>query len=142
MTQTSFFPYLARTATPTPDPGKGRVVVATDGQLRSVAHANRLAISAVALGLSRRKFADELALVIYGFEGDIVSANGSRFEINDTLIDDVFGDDQDFRWISDFLKWAAHPPRQRPQENILPRLRVIDLYFRIKHPDRATLIAK
>lgn len=143
MSQKPMYPHLVSSATPAAASSMARTVkVATDGQLMMISYVVRLAMCAVALGLSRRKFADELALVIYGFEGDVLWPNGSRFEITDTLIDDVFGDDQDFRWLSDFLKWSEHPPRQRPQEKILPRLRVIDLYFRIKHPVRAELIAK
>ena len=143
MNQKLMFPYRVSSATPAVMSSSARTVtVATDGQLMKISCGVRLAMCVVARGISRRRFGDDLALVIYSFEGVILWPNGSRFEITDTLIDDVFGDDQDFRWLSDFLKWPVHPPCQRPQKKILPRLRVIDLYFRINNPERAELIAK
>lgn len=115
--------------------------VASDTELRRVPHQQRLAISTVALDVSRRELLDRLADVIYGFEGTILWPNGEVFEVTDTLIDDAF-EDADGRWISDFLHFAEDPPRQRAQRRIVPRLRLIDLYFRIKYSERARLIAE
>lgn len=116
------------------------VTVASDTQLRSTSHQQRLAIAVGALGVSRRELLDRLADVIYGFEAQILWPNGTIFEVTDTLIDDAFTD-ADGRWISDFLGFAENAPRQRAQCRVLPRLRLLDLYFRIKHPERAWLIA-
>lgn len=127
------------TATP-PDDGPRKVIVATDSQLRSQPYFQRLAIATAALPFSRRRLIDEIADAIYEFEGDIVWPNGMKFEIPD--IDDVFGNEGSFRWVSDFIHFAQVTPRQHPQDRILPRLRVIDLYFRIKYPERARLIEK
>lgn len=117
------------------------VVMASDYQLQRIPHVSRLAIAAVAEGLSRRKWPDAIADAIYGFEGTIYYADGRRFEPTDTEVDDTFRDPE-FRWMSDFLAFAEVPPRQRPQRRTLARLRLIDLYFRIKHPERARLIAE
>lgn len=118
-----------------------RVTVASDTALRRTSHVQRLAIATAALEVSRRELLNHLADEIYGYEGLILQPNGAVFEVPDTLIDDVF-EDPDGRWLSDFLAFAETPPRQRPQLRILPRLRLIDLYFRIKHPERARLIAE
>jgi hypothetical protein len=67
-------------------------------------------------------------------------ADGRPFELPD--IDDAFGGDGSFRWLSDFIRFAEDPPHQLPQRRIIARLRLIDLYFRIKHPERARLIAE
>ena len=117
------------------------VVMASDFQLGRISHVARLAIAAVAEGISRRKWADVIADEVYGFEGTIYYADGRKFEPTDTEVDDTFAD-PDFRWISDFLSFADVPPRQRPQRRMFARLRLIDLYFRIKHPERARLIAE
>ncbi|OYW55717.1 MAG: hypothetical protein B7Z29_05290 [Hyphomicrobium sp. 12-62-95] len=73
--------------------------------------------------LSRREWAEVIADTIYEFDGTIYYADGRKFEPSDTEVDDTF-DDPDFRWISDFLKFAGLEPRQR----------LIALNFRNKHP--------
>lgn len=122
-------------------PAERVVRIASDTQLRRTPHQQRLAIAVRALGVSRRELLDLLADVIYEFEGTILMPNGGAFEVTDTLIDDAFAD-ADGRWISDFLGFAEQPPRQRAQQRVVPRLRLLDLYFRIKHPERARLIAE
>jgi hypothetical protein len=123
------------------EPNARSVVMATDFQLGRISHISRLAIAAVAEAISRRKWPNAIADAVYGFEGTIYFADGRKFEPSDTEIDDTFAD-PDFRWISDFLSFADVPPRQRPQRRVIARLRLIDLYFRIKHPERARLIAE
>lgn len=128
-------------AAPDHEPNKCSVVMATDFQLGRKSHMQRLAIAAKAEGLSRREWPNAIADTVYGFEGTIYFADGRKFEPTDTEIDDTFND-PDFRWISDFLSFADAEPRQRPQRRVIARLRLIDLYFRIKHPERARLIAE
>lgn len=115
--------------------------VARDTELGRKSHQQRLAIAVEAIDVSRRELLNLLADVIYGFDGVILWPNGGVFEVTDTLIDDVF-DDPDGRWISDMIRKAHEPPRQRAQKRTLARLRLLDLYFRIQHPERARLIAE
>lgn len=75
--------------------------------------------------------------MLYGFEGKLVWPEGTPFELPE--IDDAFGGDGSFRWLSDLIRFAEASPRQHPQRRVLERLRLIDLYFRIKHPERARL---
>ncbi len=128
-------------AAPAPEPSKRSVVMASDFQHGRKSHMQRLAIAAKAEDLPRREWPNAIADAIYGFEGTIYFADGRKFEPSDTEIDDTFSD-PDFRWISDFLSFADTEPRQRPQRRVIARLRLIDLYFRIKHPQRARLIAE
>jgi hypothetical protein len=116
------------------------VTVATLPELLRLAHFRRLAIATAALEFSRRKLIDEMSDVLYGFEGKLVWPDGSAYDLPD--IDDAFGGDGSFRWLSDFIRFAERPPHQIPQRRIIERLRLIDLYFRIKHPERARLIAE
>lgn len=122
-------------------PAERVIRIASDTELRRKHHQQRLAIAVRALGVSRRELLDLLADFIYGFEGTILWPNGGVFDVTDTLIDDAFAD-ADGRWISDFLGFAEEAPRQRAQQRVVPRLRLLDLYFRIKHPERARLIAE
>jgi hypothetical protein len=123
-----------------PSNGPRKVQVATDDQLRSRSYFQRLAMATAALECSRRRLIDEISDVIYGFEDEIVWPNGTPFEIPD--IDEAFGPDGSFRWVSDFIRYGQAEPRQQPQRRVLARLRLIDLYFRIAFPERARLIAK
>lgn len=124
-------------------PGGGSVIVitvATARELLRLSHFHRLAMATAALEFSRRKLIDEISDVLYGFEGKFVWPEGTPFELPE--IDDAFGGDGSFRWLSDLIRLAEASPRQHPQRRVLERLRLIDLYFRIKHPERARLIAE
>lgn len=117
------------------------IVVASDWELRRVSFFRRLAIATANLvateGLSRRQLADWQAHWIYLHEGPIFWPDGTPFEIWDTLIDDAYNDDQSFRWLSSFVKFAVKPPKQAPQNRILMRLRLLSLAFQIQSPEVA-----
>ena len=49
-------------------------------------------------------------------------------------IDDVFRDDQQGRWFSDFVKLPASGKNPRLQDRVIERARLLDLYFRIRYP--------
>lgn len=120
----------------TPPPSKS-VVVATNRELGRVWYFRRLAIATAALDLSRREIPNWMADVIYGYDGRILCPDGSGFHISDTAIDDAFNDDADFRWLSDFVRFAfTNTPKQRPQSRIYARLRLLDLAFQIADPGR------
>lgn len=118
------------------------VTIAPDWQLLRKSNFQRLAMATKALELTRREIPNWVADTIFGFEGHKVSSDGTPFEVSDTDIDDAFGNDGSFRWLSDFMSFADTPPKQNPQRRVLARLRLIDLAFRIAHPERARLIAK
>ena len=118
------------------------VVVATDEQLCRTSHFQRLAIATKALGLSRRNIPDWIADEIFSYDGKVLKSDGQFFLVEDDDIDAAFNDDGSFRWLSDFITFAERAPKQAPQGRVLKRLRLIDLAFRIAHPDRAFLIAK
>lgn len=119
-----------------------RVVVASDAQLSRKSHVQRLAMATRALELPRREIPNWIADQVFGFEGMIVWPDGRVFDLSDTAIDKAFNDDGSFRWLSDFLRFAEEPPKQRPQSRVLDRLRLIDLAFRIAKPDQARLIRR
>jgi len=134
---TTRFPPPAAASAPEPN---RRIVAASDTALRRLSHFQRLAIATAALPVSRRQLPNLIADTLYNFNGKIVWPNGTPYVLPD--IDAAFGDDGSFRWVSDFIRFAEEPPRQHPQRRVIERLRLIDLYFRIAHPERARLIAE
>lgn len=118
-----------------------RVYVATDDELRSKFYFRRLAVATAALkidlDLSRREFPNYMADVIFGYDGKVLWRGGGTFSISDTAIDDAFNNDGSFRWLTNFVQFVENVPAQRPQWQVLPRLRLIDLVFQIERPDTA-----
>lgn len=108
-----------------------RVVrVASDAQLLNRHYRRRLWMAARNMGISRRKWLDELADVIYNFDGEILYPNGTKWDISDIDIDEIMGNS---RWMSAFLEKNnnGEPCRETP---LIERLRIIDLFFQIKYP--------
>jgi len=64
------------------------------------------------------------------FEGYIVIDNGMVWPIPD--VDNVLGDP---RWFSYYFEEVEGEPRR--EVRLIERLRLIDLYFKIKHPNIA-----
>lgn len=117
-----------------------RVYVASDDELSSKSYFQRLAIATAARMNeldSREAFPDWMANVIYFYEGEILWCHGGCFILLDNAIDDAFGNDDSFRWLSHFARFAYTPPAYRPHRQLMGRLRLIDLTFRIDRPDVA-----
>ena len=82
--------------------------------------------------IARRQWLDELADTFRDFDGEITDSFDLPYEL--PLVDDVFGDDPDMRWLGYYLKpdLGGHYPHARSRK--IERLQLLDLYFRIKHP--------
>lgn len=121
------------------DPGIEPLYVATDRELRSTDAVVRLARRLRDRDLVQHQIPWWIVGKVYGHEGPILWGDGRPFisgdpVVDDRLIDDAFGEDAR-RWFGDLLKFADEPPRQRPQERILPRLRITELALRIHDLD-------
>lgn len=118
---------------------RNRVVAACADELMSRPRYWRMAIALANLmderTYSRRDILDWLAVTIFFYDGRIMNADGTLFDIPDTLIDDVF--EPSGRWISGFRKFAVEKPRQAPRVDILDKLQIIDLAFQIAYPQIA-----
>ncbi len=84
-----------------------------------------------ALPISSRDVPNWLAEKIFWFEGQILWPDGQVFSIGDEDIDLAFNDDQSFRWIRSFRNRAETPLKQRPQERLATRLRLVALALEI-----------
>jgi hypothetical protein len=85
--------------------------------------------------ISRRDWLDELADTFRDFQGTIERPNGEAYEL--PLVDDVFGDDEEMRWLGYYLKPDTSGLYPRSKSRKVERLQLLDLYFRIKHPNVA-----
>ena len=115
------------------------VFVASYQQLGQKSYYQRLWLAARNIAIPRRTWLEEIANTLRDYTGLICHYNGSRFEL--PLIDDVFGD-SDMRWFSYFLTpdHSGLSPKMRVRK--LERLRLIDLYFKIKYPHIAEHFAR
>lgn len=110
---------------------KKRIVFVTEAEkFKSPHRRKRLWLAARNLKISRRNWPDEIADAIYNFDGDIM-VGSIRWPIPD--IDNILGDP---RWFSYYFE---EDEEGEPRRNVrlLERLRLIDLYFKIKHPNIA-----
>tara|TARA_R110002072_G_C7549702_1_gene499103 strand:+ start:32 stop:418 length:387 start_codon:yes stop_codon:yes gene_type:complete len=82
--------------------------------------------------IPRREWLDELADTFRDYEGEIKTHRGLPYEL--PLVDDVFGDDDDMRWLGYYLKPDATGLYPNTISRKVERLQILDLYFRIKHP--------
>ena len=108
-------------------PGAGSLFVASDDELCCVHALHVLAVWTKGLGVSRYHVLHRLADLIFDFEGDVYWRAGLPFDRPDTLIDDVFGHDPSCSWPGALMRMAECPPKQRPQDRVLPRLRLVHL---------------
>lgn len=111
------------------------VYVATDADILNEHYYRRLWIAAKNIEISRREWLDEIADCLRdSCDITILYPSGKTYEI--PYVDDVFNDD-DMRWMGLFLRAnpCANLPRTRSRK--LERVKLIDLYFRIKHPNIA-----
>jgi hypothetical protein len=90
--------------------------------------------------IGRREWLDELADTFRDYEGEIFTPNGLPYDL--PFIDDVFGDDQDMRWLGYYLipDISGNYPQTKCRK--IERLQLLDLYFRIKHPNVAAHFEK
>lgn len=97
----------------------------------------RLANVIAGLGLARRRLPDWIADQLHGHEGPIKDREtGALREFGDEEIDAAFNDDGSFRWLSDFVKFAVHKPKQRGQLRTAPRLKLLHVAVEIGNRQR------
>ncbi len=111
--------------------GRPVVYVATDAELRNEHYYRRLWMAFRSQEIPRREWLDELADVFRDADADYRYRSGKPYELPE--IDDLF-DDPEMRWLSAFLRAGARGDIPASRSRKLDRLRVLDLYFRIKHP--------
>lgn len=112
------------------------IYVASIAILNNQSYQKRLWIAARNLLISRRRWADAIADALYNFDGVILLPSGLRWPIPD--VDKVLGDS---RWFSYYFE-ADENGEPRRGVLMLERLRLIDLFFKIKYPHIAKHFCK
>ena len=116
------------------------VYVCTDAELKNPHYYNRLWLGARNLKLPRRKWLDELADCFCAYRGEVLYPSGQPYEL--PLIDEAFGDDIDCRWLSYYLMPDATGNYPISKSRMFDRIRLIDLYFKIRYPSIAAHFGK
>tara|TARA_R110002110_G_scaffold60423_7_gene170069 strand:- start:490 stop:876 length:387 start_codon:yes stop_codon:yes gene_type:complete len=110
------------------------IYVANDAELLNRNYYLRLWVFCRSLPFSRREILEELtntfrdADVLYRY----LWRSGNPYELPE-IEDDVFPD-PDMRWYSEFLQSDPTGARPKIRSRMLERLRILDLYARVKHP--------
>lgn len=115
--------------------GKQKIRLTRASILLAEPYYRRLWLATRNVKIARREWLDELADTFRDFEGEIVTRCGLPYEI--PLVDDVFGDDADMRWLGYYLQPDQSGEHPRSKSRKTERLQLLDLYFRIKHPQIA-----
>ena len=110
------------------------VVLASAAELHRPSYYLRLWLAARNTRLSRRRWLDAIADCFRDFEGDVYEPSGSVYALPE--VDDIFPDSE-MRWMSYYLEANPSVDEPRRRSTHLERLQLIDLYFRIQHPDIA-----
>lgn len=105
------------------------ICVATDEQLSNLDYYCSLWRAVHDAGIPRRAWLDAIADAFRDFEGEIYHRSGELYDI--PLVDDVFGDDPEMRWLGYYLRADDTGSAPKCMSRKLERLRVLDLYFRI-----------
>ena len=95
----------------------------------------RLWLAVRNIKITRRDWLDEIADLLRDYDGIILTPNGYPYE--PPLVDDIFGNDIDMRWLGYYLIPADTGDQPRTRSRKIERLQLLDLYFKIKHPDIA-----
>lgn len=95
----------------------------------------RLWLAVINVELPRRDRLDELADTFRDFGGVVVTPEGKPIEL--PLVDDAFGNDADMRWMGYYLRPDDTGEYPFSFSRKVERLQLLDLYFRIKHPQIA-----
>ncbi len=120
-----------------------RVLVASDRYLRKPKTIQKIAQGLKALNIPRRSIPDFVADALYAEDIECRFTSGQIYELHDTIVDDVLPDMEHCRWLGNLIASADILPKQRAQDRVLPRLRLLELALcldgRIDRPCRKKL---
>ena len=116
------------------------IYLATNKELSTKSYYRRLWMAVRNMPISRRDWLDEIADTLRDFDGVILYRSGKPFVV--PLVDDVFGHDDDMRWLGFYMQPDRSGKWPKSKTRKLQRLQLLDLYFRIRHPDIARHFGK
>lgn len=119
---------------------KKSICVASDDELSVPSYYARLWLAIRNLPINRRDWLDEIADAIRDYDGEIFNAFGLPYLVPD--IDETFGNDPDMRWFGYYLASDNTGECPKSQSRKLERVRLLDLYCKIRFPEIAKHFGK
>lgn len=119
---------------------KYKITLTQPSLLLSEHYYRRLWLAVRNVEIPRREWLDELADTLRDFNGVIYQTDNQIYDI--PLIDDVFNDDFDMRWLGYYLEADDTGCNPRIKSRKVERLQLLDIYFQIKHPQIAKHFGK
>jgi len=119
---------------------KRTVYLATPQELLCESYYRRLWMATRNISIPRRDWLDEIADTFRDFNGKVLYRSGKAFYT--PLVDDIFGNDPDMRWLGYYLKPDSNNNLPQSKSRKIERMQMLDLYFKIKHPDIARHFGK
>lgn len=95
----------------------------------------RLWLAVKNVPIPRRAWLDELADFLRDCDGLIYTHDGQPYPV--PLVDELFGDDFDMRWLGYYLVPDETGDYPKMKSRKIERLQLLDLYFQLKYPDIA-----
>lgn len=120
-------------------PKVGPIRIPPKDILRRQSSLNRLAMAYRAKEIPRRKILDFVSEHVTVYHGTFLF-NGHVVILDD--VDDLFDLDASERWLSDFLRFAVHPPRQQAQDRVAVRLALLWAALAVHNPVQAALVIR
>jgi hypothetical protein len=96
-----------------------------DHIIGSTRQMQKLARLLIYIDVPRRQVPEWVTNTFYAFEGYVIDEHGRDVTLDVDEFYASFNEDEEFRWISDFLKFAQREPRQRAQRRVMERLRYL-----------------
>jgi hypothetical protein len=93
-----------------------------------------LATALTSMGMSRRKTGDFLDNAIARYTGTVRLA-GSASAVKATTLFALLSDDESYRWLGEFMRYAEKPVTQAPHAQAIARIQIIAVALQIvRHP--------
>ncbi|MCA0373896.1 MAG: hypothetical protein LCH83_13720 [Proteobacteria bacterium] len=109
-----------------------KLILPCDEVIKHPAFYAGLAMASKATGKSRREFISYMTKILYGNIYKFFEADGvTEFKLLLCSIYSAFNDDEDFRWVSDFMETTSETRKIKASDNLLPRLKLITYTFMI-----------
>lgn len=109
-----------------------KLILPCDEVIKHPAFYAGLAVASKATGKSRREFISYMTSKLYRDMIKFFEADGvTEYKLLLCSVYSAFNDDEDFRWMSDFMETTIETRKIKASDNLLPRLKLITFTFMI-----------
>lgn len=109
-----------------------KLILPNDEVLKSPIFYSGLAMASKSTGKSRREFISYMTSILYRDMYKFYASDGvTEFKLKLCSVYEAFNNDEDFRWVSDFMETTFESRKIKASDNLLPRLKLITFTFMI-----------